>query len=249
MSTVHCPACDRALNLPEASGVTTVQCPLCRHVFAVPPRAPPAPPKRPSLLQVDPSSAPAPPTYDLHAATAEPLLPAADRRAVASAAGWLRAAGILGATHLFCCSCVSFAFLPPADRQPTERDFLLTVAYVVGYLFQGVASLIVYQAARALEWRGSRWLVRTGGVLGVVMGLLALLMAVPVFLEAAGHLDPQRPRAPSEVDLVVMLLGLLLDVALVVCFLVGGVKALTVLTRPAVLRGVQRPAVSQKPPA
>src|SRR5437899_956672 len=113
MSTVRCPSCGRALNLPSTREVTTARCPLCGHVFDVPSRAPASP----VVAELPQAS---PPPIDLAAAhgdPAVPLVPAADQRAADSAVSWLRAAGVVGGVHLFCCSCISFTFLPAANNR------------------------------------------------------------------------------------------------------------------------------------
>jgi hypothetical protein len=180
-------------------------------------------------LPVHASSVPEPPSDDAHDA-AWALVPAADQRAAASAAGWLRAAGLLGGAHLLCCSYLSCAtFLP----QRTDLRELLALAYGVGYLFQGIASLFTYNAGKVLELRTSRRWVQFGGGLAVVMGVLALLMAAPAFRAVPGALQEAILGRATE-DSIYLLAVLLCDAALVFSFLLAGSRALLVLARPAV---------------
>lgn len=235
MSIVRCPSCSRALNLPDASDVASAKCPLCGHVFDVGSRAPSAPlaspTSQPSHFQI---GSPVPQPLHEDDDPAVPILPAEDHRAVASAVGWMRAAGLLGATHLFFCSCCSIVFIRNVSR---EETFLCL--YACGYLIQGAVSLIVYNAGRSLERRGSRGWVWTGGVLSLVMSALATLMATPAFLSLPAAFEADFRRHAAE-DSIVLLVTLLFDVTLAVSFLVGGVKALLVMSRPAIWAGFDR---------
>ena len=123
---------------------------------------------------------------------------------------------------------------------PITPPVPLALVYVGGYLFQCVTSLTVYSAARALERRGSRWLVQTGGALALVMGVLAVLMATPVFFALPGALESVRGQR-DHADVLVVTAAVLADVAaLPVSFLVAGIKALLVMNRPAVYDAFRR---------
>jgi hypothetical protein len=237
MSTVRCPSCERALSLPEASDAATAKCPLCGRVFDVPARAPPASPglpSPPSGIQIDPSPLP-PAIHHFQDDHQEPFLPAADQRAVDSAAGWLRAAGMLGALHLIFCDCFSACL---AVSQSNESVVLLL--FFSAWLFEGAISLTAYNAAGSLDVLRSRSLVRAAGVLCLVMVLLEALMAAPVVLalaEAAGAGARNRFALGNCVALAVFLL---FDVTLILAFLVAGFKALDAQSRPDVRARFER---------
>ena len=147
MPTVRCPSCKRALNLPESVDIATAQCPLCGATFAAPP----------SRVEAVPLAAPIPPmpravVHEEPGQWSEPQtpfefpsnpLPEAENREAASARFWLKSAGVIGLIHLFLCSCVSFVF--------TGRDELLALTYCGSYVFQLIASLVVYNGGNVLQ--------------------------------------------------------------------------------------------------
>jgi hypothetical protein len=242
MPTVRCPSCHRALNLPEFTDIESARCPLCQHTFPVPGRAAPA---EPAPLQ--PWSAPArvdtdngqpwrtPDQVDTDSTGPMPLgpdeeaLPAEDRRAVASASAWLKGSGILGLVHLFFCGCVSFAFI---------REDAAILLYCGSYIFQLMASLIIYNGGNALRRGTSRGWTETAGILALIMGVLATVMAVPIFLAALREMD--LPRRRSTEDTLMLLVALMLNLSLIVAFFVAGVKTWVALRRPSVRTSFER---------
>jgi LSD1 subclass zinc finger protein len=230
MPIVRCPSCRRALNLPESADISTAKCPLCQTTFDVP-REPPrsAPPAADVIRPIGravPHPEPSVPRFE----DRDDLLPRADRLAVASACAWMKGAGILGAVHLFFCGCVSFAFLGGEEAA--------VFVYCTSYVFQLVASIVVYNGATALHRRTSPGWVMTAGVVAVILGVLSLLLALPVFAGALHQME--LPRRRNAEDAILVGVALLLNLAVIVSFLVAGVKALRVLRRPGVRRGFLR---------
>lgn len=225
MPLVRCPSCNRALNLPEAADIVTAQCPLCATTFEVPSRAEPPlsrmPMPRASPVDVPP--APSPFRFDEES---DDLPPRNDREAVRSASAWMRAAGVTGLGHLFFCACVSFAFINESEA--------LVFAYCGSYVFQLVASLLVYNGASALQRRSSAGYVWTTAVLALALAALSLLLAAPVFLRAA-----ESARRQNEDVFIVGIAGLL-NLAVIVTFLVAGLKTILVMLRDPVRRGFDR---------
>jgi hypothetical protein len=228
MSIVRCPSCDRALNLPERSEVTTAQCPMCQHVFAVgrPASVPYVPPVPTPTVRPREDASPAPlPSFPGQSEDPQAL---ALRRAVDSTSAWLRGAGIVGLLHLFFCSCVSFAFI--------GHDDLFILGYCGSYVFQLAASLIAYNGSTVLQRRSSRGWVQAAGVLSLLVGGLTAVLAVPVFSQVLRDLNVNRQQNTQESG-IILLGALAANAVVVVFFLVAGVKTLLVLRRPEIRSG------------
>jgi hypothetical protein len=226
MSVVRCPSCERALILPEASDAATAKCPLCGRVFDLPSHEPVPvgpPTSAPSGVQTDPSALP--PVHHYHDSH-EPFLPAADLGAIDSATRWLRAAGALGMLHLLLCDCFSCCLaLPWGD------EGVVVLLFAAGWLLEAVVSLTALHAAGSLELLGSRWLLRPAGVLCLVMVVLESLLTAPV-VRALANSARGAPGRNAVVEAAVFAVILLFDAALVLTFLVAGLKALGAQGRP-----------------
>jgi hypothetical protein len=233
MPTVHCPSCHRALNLPRAIDVVTAQCPLCQTTFDVarqteqPPRSTPL---RPSVVRVDTASAKAPSPFDFE----RPSDPLDDdtRKAMASAASWLRWAGLLGLAHSLVCWCGTFASL---DNSPYQ--FLLA-GYCVGYVLNILVSLVVHNGARALTRRRDPFSARLSAVAAFLAALLEALFAAPTLLAFLEVVTRVRRRPGEDALLLLVFLGMHLVVFAL--YLTAGVKTILALQRPGVRRAFSR---------
>jgi hypothetical protein len=232
MPTVHCPTCKRALNLPESADIASARCPLCQTAFEVPSRAAPPLPlpsvPRAVVRQTDAGQAAPRPPFDFDD-DQQDLPPAPDRRAVQSACKWMKGAGLTGLSHLFFCACVSFAFV--------NFNEALVLTYCGSYVFQLFASLMVYNGANALHRRTSAGWVYIAAVLALVLSALTLLLALPV-LSAA--IDGVGRRGMAGEDLLILIVAGLLNLAVILSFLIAGVKAILAVRRESVRRGFQR---------
>jgi hypothetical protein len=235
MPTVRCPSCNRALKLPEAVDVATAQCPLCGTTFAAaehiqpPPRpAPqgaPAAPLRRRAAEPDVSS-----PFDFER-EADPL-DRDDRLALASAASWLKAAGITGLLHSLLCWCGT---LGPAG----DAHEILFIGYCLGYPIHLIVSLLVFNGARALTSRRSLGSARLAVVMTYLAVVLQVFFALPGFLTLLDSLTSPRGRLSGghEPFIVLMLIVQLLVIAL---FLTAGVKTMLALNRPGVQQAFRR---------
>jgi hypothetical protein len=135
----------------------------------------------------------------------------------------MKGASVVGIVHLFFCGCVSVAYVG-------EREALL-YTYCGSYLFQILASFVVYTGGNSLQQRTALGWVRWAAIIALVNSALALLLALPLLVRALG-----RRHDPTGDDAFFLGVILLLNGAVVVSFLVAGVKALLALRRPGVRR-------------
>jgi hypothetical protein len=230
MPTVRCPSCNRALKLPEAIEVVTAQCPLCQTTFDAaahveqPRRPPPAP--MPPIVRATTESIPVPTPSDFERDAA--ALPPADGKAVDSAAGWLRWAGLTGMLHTLLCWCGTFGNLFGQEALS---------CFCIGYLGHLVISAIVYHGASALSARRSLGTARSAAILCFVAVLFQLVFSIPPFLNLISFVGSM----PAGEEKVIMLGSvLLLHLLLVSLFLTAGIKTMLALDRPGVRRVLPR---------
>lgn len=229
MPVVRCPSCNRALNLPEFTEISTAQCPLCGTAFAVPSRVAPSSPVPPSFPQpgareVDAHS----PPQHYHDHAEDDHASRTDREAVYSACAWMRTAGSLGLLHLFFCSCMTFALFD------NEIGFII---FCGADVLQFITSLVVYNGATSLQRRTSQGWVTVAGVLALVVGVTCMLLAIPVMFK--GMLDLQTPRRDHEGAILLLGMGVV-NLIVMVAFIGAGLKALAAVSRPGVARGFTR---------
>ena len=231
MATVRCPSCHRAPNLPEAIDVVTAQCPLCQTTFDAtaqlsPPRAVPLATPLARPVRTGEEAPPVP--FEFDRAAPDPLL-GDNRRALASASGWLKAAGLAGLFHSMLCWCGSFATL--GHRVGDS----LPAACCMGYILQLVACLLVYNGSAAL---GTRWSGGTARRAGVACFVGVFLESAFLFLPVAALIEvfstPKHPEAFLLVFVVALRLGL------IALFLTAGIKTMLVLQRPGVRQAFPR---------
>jgi hypothetical protein len=217
--------------LPRAIDVVTARCPLCQTDFDVAGQAEtPRPPPRPSAVsRANTPRAPEPSPFDFER---EPdPLDREDRQAIAWAATWLRAAGLIGLAHSLVCWCGTFAYLGPHEHA--------AVGYCVGYVFNILVSLVVHNGARALTARRDRvraWLAAYAAVLAAILEALFAAPTLLAFLHVATGL---RRRLPGEDNLMIFLI-LVLHLVLVILYLTAGIKTMLALQRPGVRRAMSR---------
>jgi hypothetical protein len=220
MPSIRCPSCGRALNFTDALRGALVQCPACRHNFVAPeeePR-PPRPPPAPVAAHPTPPAGPEP--FDF--AGPEDARAARQRKALHSAAWWLRCAVVLdvGASVLGCCT------LPVLTAEFPAGLFFLAGTGVAQYL---PLILVAVGSQRLRERRGYR-LCQAAAVLVLPPSLWALLQTVVAARVALGELGGAEPAGMFFLPLA----------ALTVCGaaagVVGAAKAIALLSDAEVRR-------------
>jgi LSD1 subclass zinc finger protein len=223
MPTIRCPSCKRALNLPEHAEFATARCPLCQTDFDVPASAPPpAPSLAPAVFRADTASAGQPSPFHF---PEEPgaALPAGDRKALASAANWLKVAGCLGVSHSVLCWCGTVV--------PLEGMRGAVAGCCLAYVLQFVACALVFRGGREMaSFRGIGY-ARTAVRMAFLAALLEVLFALPLLLfMLERHWGGDR-------DLILCLAGL--RVLLVALLLTAAIKTTLALQRPGVRRALR----------
>jgi hypothetical protein len=131
MPSLRCPSCGRALNFTDALRGALVQCPACRHNFIVPEEEPPDPPRPPLATPVSRPApvGPVPETFDFDGPEDEQVV--RQRKALRSAAWWLRSAVVVD----FCTTLLGCCTLPVLTNQPdTAALCMLAGTALLGYL-------------------------------------------------------------------------------------------------------------------
>jgi hypothetical protein len=230
----RCPACGRALSLPESILGQDVRCPICNHVFpAAEQTAPPA--------AVRPAAAPAAGRFDHDEPPPRPRPSArpggyADygewgddgtsryaARARGAAAVWMLIAGILDLLVLL----VFYVFVFTVERRPPPPEVLLTITFIA-LLFYVIPLVFLFLAAGVLRTAGGGGLIITGGVMAFILALELLLLAgtfgIGIMVTLTNRFERGRMPFAVPVVFVLALAGLVLSI-------VAGVKALIAVAR------------------
>jgi LSD1 subclass zinc finger protein len=241
MPTVRCPSCRRPLNLPEDTLADTAQCPLCESVFAVadldvqrprPPR-PLAP-----AVPVGAREVPVPRAEERDLPADEGRL--RTRRALGTAAGWLKAMVAFGLFQMATCGlcgCIE------ADR---SRSFafgrgasLFFHLYAAWWIVRVVVLVIIWAGAERLSrGRGGAGLARAGAILALIYALLTVVITLPALyelMEDLGQAGRRRVRPTVWVSV-----SLTFTYITAMCGLIGAVLALRQLARPEVEQAFRR---------
>lgn len=151
--------------------MTTAQCPLCQTSFPAPKQIIPTlyvpPPSaevvRPAPL---PDPVPLPDPSDPFPSDADSEAPEvlATRRAINTAAGWLKWTGILGLTQLFLCGCCDLAEQEVIKGRGAE-------AVLASFLARFVAFVIVLTSVESFRQRRNVRHVQIAAITAVVLGL------------------------------------------------------------------------------
>jgi uncharacterized Zn finger protein (UPF0148 family) len=231
----HCPACGRALSLPENMLGQQVRCPICNHVFPAAEQTGPPP------AAVQPQAAPSAPRFDREEPPPRPRTPARPEayeeygeegygrraryaaRARAAAAVWMLVAGILDLLVLL----VFYVFIFTVDgRPPHPRELLIfsfgaLVFYIVPLVFMFIAAGVMRTA------RGSG-LIITGSVMSFIIALELLILAgifgIGIMITLTDRYGRERMPFAVPIVFVLALAGLILS-------MVAGVKALIAVSR------------------
>ena len=88
----------------------------------------------------------------------------------------------------------------------------------------------------------------TSCVLAFMLAALSLLFILPMLLDAPLQGPTRMGMAPNEDQVIAMLAGGLSTLAVIVTFVVGGIKGILVLRRPAIRRafGFTVPATGEE---
>jgi hypothetical protein len=238
MPTVRCPSCQRALHLPEGEQGTMACCPLCKTTFPTPPAEPlftvPAPiaaPFVPRPVPQPPAPPPAAPEnplrFDDRDGPAAEAVPHADRTALRAAADWQRTYAGLASLHVLTCGCFNMLALLELTHVGIGLHVLVAV------LFPVVALFLIFSGAEAMAKRRNRPLALIGSFLAVAVAASQVLLPLAVITVA------QAERGGNFADPSFYCVSLLLALALGIVGVIGGVKGLYLLHKPAVIQAFQ----------
>src|SRR5438445_1284552 len=154
----HCPACGRALSLPESMLGQQVRCPICNHVFpaaeqtAPPPAAvqPNASPSAPRFDREEPPARPRPPVrpgaYEEYGEASYSGRGRPAARARGAAAVWMLLAGIIDLLVLL----VFYVFVFTVERRPPPPEALLIISFMA-LVFYVVPLVFLFVAAGVMR--------------------------------------------------------------------------------------------------
>lgn len=164
--------------------------------------------------------------------TEDPVV-AEDRRQTERAAGWLRATVALGFTQTLTCGCSQWYVNVLICRFGIFD--LMAFSHAVLLWLRLAALLLVLQGAYNLRNRRSIVQIRVAAAVAVTVSVLILIEGIGfVWLAAVSD-------EPVLADTVRFgLIGLLFDVAVGYCGMVGGWMALSALNRPGVQKAFRR---------
>ena len=241
MTTVRCPSCRRALNLPDTTLADTAQCPVCESVFPVADlEVQHQRPPRPSTPAV-PIGAREIPTHrsdDRDLAPNAPRLDGAAHRGLALAGGWLKAMVVFGMFQVVTCGLCGCLGGPRRGLLGLRPGtvYQLTAALLI---LQFVALALVWAAADRLSRRRGLGLARGGAIIALVYALLTVLPTMPDLYKAMEELGKPGPRRLSPGPPAVWV-SLVFTYITAFCGLVGSILALRQLSRPEVERVFKR---------
>ncbi len=251
MPQVNCPACSRALSVPDNMIGMQVRCPMCSHVFqAGAPAGAPAPTAAYQPPQPPPQRPAPPPGYDRPPPRQSGPVPPPDEdygrdqwgerghgdsraRAVAGgAAGWMLAAAIVD-TALAGLSLLGMLITGGTVSGFGGRGDAVVAAILMGLLCVLIVivtpTVFIFIGSSMLRNLRGKGMVITGCVMAFVLSAFMLLGALASLINIA---ETSRYRGGAAV--VVLLVMLVMYLAAIAVNVTAGIRALIAMGNPAV---------------
>jgi hypothetical protein len=233
MPTVRCPACLRALSLPEAALGGAARCPLCDRVFEAPRDDGGKGAGDASLTEPSPitDSLPRPIPEALRPAASARELDEDTRRSLASASRWLKAMVVFQLLQAVACvGCWRGGDLLRGGA---------TLAFACPAVFRLFTMPIVYAACHeGLDRRRYPNTVRGAALVALIDSAITLLAVFVASFDILALLEWPEARDRAVYASVPVLVSLCAGG----CGVAGALKALALLARPEVFAAFSRPA-------